>query len=187
MVDNEVSLQNTDGRVSGVMKSVVWNGPWMPHIYKYFPDPKLLSVEVHRQGDTSQGAAHVDHAEHQIFLVSVPLSESGNRRDGCGGTTVIDPTGTEHSLECDANRFVIFPGHWKHWRQASVSEDHAKMRRTLFITFADKERLPLQFMRTARATHSKLKNAARDASKKRTLTCTALDMTLRSAVARQRT
>ena len=162
VIDNEVSLRNTDEYMKQNMLNHIWHGPWMPAIRSYLPNPYLLCVEVHVNGNTCNGQFHQDIGTTPVWNVVVPLGDEGNTSGKCGGTTVFftdDADGV--SISCDFNQYFIFPGHLPHYREASQSQEMAKNRRTLFIQFTNVYRVPAEFLSTSRMLHAKEKSGKR--------------------------
>ena len=155
VVDNEVSVRNTDVTMKSAMLDLIWKGPWMKEIARLLPTPYLMSVEIHANSHTKKGNTHRDHHSHPVWIVVVPLCEEGNTVEGCGGTTVIDECDRQTILECEYNRFFIFPAHFLHHRQAAASVEFAHKRRTMFIIFTDVYKLAVEFMSTGRSLHTR--------------------------------
>ena len=157
VVDNETSLKNKDPEMRARLLDHIWYGPWMTEIRRLLPDPKLVSVEVHLNGNTSKGNTHRDHDTHPTWIVVVPLGQGGTREQ-CGGTYVFRRDGSEgHSVACERNRYFIFPAHNLHYREPSLTVEASKLRRVMFIIFTDQEKLPVANMATGRSLHSRLK------------------------------
>jgi len=155
VVDNEISVRNSDVMMKQAMLNIIWSGPWMTEIRRLLPAPQLMSVEIHINGHTKKGNMHRDHRSHPVWIVVIPLCEEGNTSEGCGGTVVFEECGDHTTLECECNNFFIFPAHFFHYRQASSSKKFAAKRRTMFIIFTDEYKLPIEFMSTGRTLHTR--------------------------------
>ena len=161
VVDNEVSLRNRDNGMRARMLQIIWSGPWMKIIKARLKDPRLLSVEVHRNGHIHKGNTHRDHQTAPVWIVVVPLHSDGNIPYKTGGTVVIsdtaEHTGDTEVVSCDYGNFFVFPAHLRHFRQASSTHAYAMNRRTMFMIFTDTYKLSVGFMASPRSQHSKRK------------------------------
>jgi hypothetical protein len=172
VVDNEVSLINTDPIMQSRLLELIWHGTWMPEIRRLLPDPQLASVEVHMNGHTKRGHTHRDDGANPVWNVVIPLV--------CGETFVFgsdDEPGV--SVSCACNRFLIFPGHNLHYHEPSTSSEATIQRKTLFIVFTDGYKRLTEALATVRTLHLKKKNPI--CGKKRPRP--ALTMALRSLTA----
>ena len=174
VVDNEVSLRNTDSIMQSRLLELIWHGAWMPEIRRLLPDPQLASVEVHLNGHTKKGHSHRDDGTNPVWNVVIPLVRDSSH---CGGTFVFGSDEEKGvSVSCACNNFFIFPGHNLHYREPSTSSETSRSRRTLFIVFTDGYRRPAEALTSARTLHSKKKNPTSGKKRPRP----ALTMALRS-------